>query len=43
MELQEEEADDLLLMMEENLRQRHFGSVVRLEIDDNMPAEVRDS
>jgi polyphosphate kinase len=42
MELQEEEADDLLLMMEENLRQRHFGSVVRLEIDDNMPAEVRD-
>jgi polyphosphate kinase len=42
MELQEEEADDLLLMMEENLRQRHFGSVVRLEIDDNMPLEVRD-
>lgn len=42
MELQEEEADDLLLMMEANLRQRHFGSVVRLEIDDNMPAEVRD-
>jgi polyphosphate kinase len=42
MELQEEEADDLLLMMEENLRQRDFGSVVRLEIDDNMPADVRD-
>jgi len=42
MELQEEEADDLLLMMEDNLRQRHFGSAVRLEIDDNMPAEVRD-
>ena len=42
MELQEEEADDLLLMMEDNLRQRHFGSAVRLEIDDHMPAEVRD-
>lgn len=42
MELQEEEADDLLLMMEDNLRQRHFGSAVRLEIDDQMPAEVRD-
>ncbi|HOU41613.1 MAG TPA: polyphosphate kinase 1, partial [Promineifilum sp.] len=42
MQLQEEEADDLLLMMEDNLRQRHFGSAVRLEIDDNMPADVRD-
>jgi len=42
MELQEEEADDLLLMMEDNLRQRHFGSVVRLEIDQNMPSDVRD-
>lgn len=41
MELQEEEADDLLLMMEENLRQRHFGTVVRLELDDSMPPEVR--
>jgi polyphosphate kinase len=37
MEIQEEEADDLMLTMEENLRQRHFGSVVRLEIDDSMP------
>lgn len=42
MEIQEEEADDLLLTMEENLRQRHFGSVVRLEIDDNTPDEIRD-
>lgn len=42
MELQEEEADDLLLMMEDNLRQRHFGTVVRLEIDESMPQEVRD-
>jgi polyphosphate kinase len=41
MELQEEEADDLLLMMEENLRQRHFGTVVRLEIAENTPADIR--
>ena len=42
MEIQEEEADDLLLTMEENLRQRHFGFVVRLEIDDDTPQYIRD-
>ena len=42
MEIQEEEADDLLLTMEENLRQRHFGRVVRLEIDDSTPDEIRE-
>jgi polyphosphate kinase len=42
MEIQEEEADDLLLTMEENLRQRHFGSVVRLEIDETTPDDIRD-
>jgi len=41
MEIQEEEADDLLLTMEENLRQRHFGRVVRLEIDESTPENVR--
>ncbi|MEM7335861.1 MAG: polyphosphate kinase 1 [Chloroflexota bacterium] len=41
MEIQEEEADDLLLTMEENLRQRHFGSVVRLEIDESTPVNIR--
>jgi polyphosphate kinase len=41
MDIQEEEADDLLLTMEENLRLRHFGSVVRLEIDDNTPDSIR--
>ncbi|MDX1413379.1 MAG: polyphosphate kinase 1 [Candidatus Promineifilaceae bacterium] len=41
MEIQEEEADDLLLTMEENLRQRHFGSVVRLEIADDIPEDIR--
>ena len=43
MEIQEEEADDLLLLpIEESLRQQHFGFVVRLEIDESMPEEVRD-
>jgi polyphosphate kinase len=41
MEIQEEEADDLLLTMEENLRQRHFGRVVRLEIDEDTPDSLR--
>ncbi len=42
MELQEDEADDLLSTMEENLRQRHFGFVVRLEVDDRMPDWIRE-
>ena len=43
MEIQEEEADDLLLTMEENLRQRHFGSVVRLEIAESTPDHIRET
>lgn len=35
-ELQEDEADDLLRVIEENIRQRRFGSVVRLEVESNM-------
>ncbi len=35
--LREEEAEDLLTMMEQNLRQRRFGEVVRLEVSDKMP------
>lgn len=42
MEIQEEEADDLLLTMEKNLRQRHFGFPVRLEIDDSTPDDIRE-
>ena len=42
MEIQEEEADDLLLTMEENLRLRHFGRPVRLETDEKMPDWIRD-
>jgi polyphosphate kinase len=41
MEIQEEEADDLLLTIEASLRKRHFGSVVRLEVDQSMPDEIR--
>jgi polyphosphate kinase len=40
MEIQEEEADDLLLTIEESLRRRHFGFVVRLEVDESMPDEI---
>lgn len=40
MEIQEEEADDLLLTIEQNLRQRHFGKVVRLEVDQRMPDAI---
>lgn len=39
-EIQEDEADDLLSVIEENIRQRKFGSVVRLEVDENMPEEM---
>lgn len=42
MEIQEEEADDLLLTIEQSLRRRHFGFVVRLEIDASMPDWIRD-
>ncbi len=36
-ELQEDEADDLLRVIEENIRQRRFGRVVRLEVEKDMP------
>jgi polyphosphate kinase len=40
-ELREEEAHDLLQEMEDNLRQRRFGEVVRLEVDAAMPGRMR--
>ncbi len=40
--LEEEDADDLLEAVEVELRRRRFGRTVRLEIDSNMSAEVRD-
>lgn len=36
-EIQEDEADDLLRTIEENILQRRFGSVVRLEVEKSMP------
>jgi polyphosphate kinase len=36
-ELQEDEADDLLKVIEEHIRQRRFGRVVRLEVAVKMP------
>jgi polyphosphate kinase len=40
-ELEEDEADDLLLAIEEELRRRRFGDAVRLEVDRDMPASMR--
>ncbi len=39
--LEEDEADDLLLAIEEELRRRRFGEAVRLEVDAEMPHELR--
>jgi len=40
MEIQELEAADLLETVEEGVRQRRFGSVVRLEVSESMPDEL---
>ncbi|MBZ0200939.1 MAG: polyphosphate kinase 1 [Ignavibacteriaceae bacterium] len=42
-ELQEDEADDLLRVIEENIRQRRFGRVVRLEVARKMPTFMLDT
>jgi Polyphosphate kinase len=42
MEIQEDEADDLLEQIEENIRQRMFGNVVRLEVEHEMPQYMLD-
>lgn len=42
-ELQEDEADDLLRVIEENIRQRRFGNVVRLEVANAMPDFMLDT
>jgi len=41
LELQEEEADDLMLALEAELRRRRFGEAVRLEVDQAMPSSMR--
>ena len=40
-EIQEDEAGDLLLTIEEGLRQLRFGSVVRLEVEKRMSERVK--
>jgi polyphosphate kinase len=42
MEIQELEAADLLESMEQSVRQRRFGSVVRVTVNDAMPTYIRD-
>ena len=39
--IQELEADDLLESIEEGVRRRRFGAVVRVTVDPSMPEEVR--
>ena len=41
LDLQEDEADDLLAMIESELRKRRFGEPVRLEVEHSMPEELR--
>ncbi|HEY9179562.1 MAG TPA: polyphosphate kinase 1, partial [Candidatus Baltobacteraceae bacterium] len=42
LELQEDEADDLLRAIESELQRRRFGEPVRLEIERGMPEYIRD-
>jgi polyphosphate kinase len=39
--IEEDEADDLLLAIEEELRRRRFGEAVRLEVERSMPQATR--
>ncbi len=43
LELQEEAADDLLELIEEELSKRRFGELVRLEMDSTMPEDLRNT
>ncbi|KAB2923042.1 MAG: polyphosphate kinase 1 [Bacteroidetes bacterium] len=40
-EIQEDEAEDLISSIEESLRLRRYGSVVRVGVQDAMPARIR--
>ena len=40
-EIEEDEADDLLHTIEEGVRQRRFGAVVRLAVQPDMPQRIR--
>ncbi|HET7030988.1 MAG TPA: polyphosphate kinase 1 [Candidatus Limnocylindrales bacterium] len=39
--LEEDEADDLLMAIEEELRRRRFGEAVRVEVERSMPPDTR--
>jgi len=39
--IEEDEADDLLMAIEEELRRRRFGEAVRLEVERSMPTTTR--
>ena len=41
MDLSEAEADDLLKLIERELRKRRLGTLIRLEVSDKMPSESR--
>ncbi len=41
LDIEEDDADDLLLAMEAELRRRRFGAVVRLEVERSMPPGTR--
>ena len=41
-DIEEDEAGDLLLAIEQELRRRRFGSAVRLEVEERMPEAMRD-
>jgi polyphosphate kinase len=41
-EIQEDEADDLIQSIEESIRQRRFGSVVRVSIENKMPPRIKE-
>jgi polyphosphate kinase len=42
LEIKDDEASDLLTNVEEQVEMRHFGSVVRLEVDQAIPERIRD-
>jgi len=41
LELDQDDADDLLLLIQEEVRNRRFGEVVRVEVQSSMPGSLR--
>lgn len=42
MDIEEDEASDLMLAMSEYVEQRRFGTAIRLEVDEAMPEHIED-